>query len=142
MKNKLLLITLLAVGLAYFAVHPSLGQEENQALSFIRVEGNRFVDEEGASVVLRGVSFSDPDRLEQHGRWNRAYFEAAKSWGANVVRFPVHPRAWRARGEQAYLELLDQGIAWAAELGLYVIIDWHSIGNLRTELFQQRSSVS
>ena len=136
MKNKVVFVTLLTLGLTFFAAHPLLGQDEGQALPFIRVEGNRFVDEEGAPVVLRGVSFSDPDRLEQHEHWNRAYFEAAKSWGANVVRFPVHPRAWRARGEQAYLELLDQGIAWAAELKLYVIIDWHSIGNLRTELFQ------
>lgn len=104
-------------------------------LSAISVDGNRFVDEDGATVVFRGVSFSDPDRLEKVGRWNRAYFEAAHDWNANVVRFPVHPSAWRERGEEAYLELLDQGIEWATELGMYVIIDWHSIGNLRTELF-------
>ncbi len=103
---------------------------------FVRVEGNHFVDEHGQTVVFRGVSFSDPDRLEKSGQWNRAYFEAARAWNANIVRFPVHPRAWRERGEEAYLALLDQGIAWAGELGMYVIIDWHSIGNLRTELFQ------
>lgn len=114
----------------------ALGQPAPADLPFLRVEGNRFVDEAGQTVVLRGVSFSDPDRLEKEGHWNRAYFEAAARWGANVVRFPVHPRAWRERGEEAYLELLDQGAAWAGELGLYVIIDWHSIGNLRTEVFQ------
>ena len=59
-----------------------------------------------------------------------------KSWGANLVRFPIHPTAWNRRGEENYMKLLDQGIAWAGELGMYVIIDWHSIGNLRTEMYQ------
>lgn len=122
--------------LIFLAVVPSLSQPQQQKLPFIRVEGNHFVDESGKEIIFRGVSFSDPDRLEKLGHWSKAYFEAAKSWNANLVRFPVHPSAWRERGEEAYLKLLDQGVAWAAELGMYVIIDWHSIGNLRTELFQ------
>lgn len=110
-------------------------------LSQISVEGNHFVDESGETIVFRGVSFSDPDRLEKAGHWNRECFEAARDWNANIVRFPVHPSAWRERGEEAYLELLDQGIEWAAELGMYVIIDWHSIGNLKTELFSVTSTI-
>jgi endoglucanase len=109
------------------------------SLARIRVEGNHFVDADGNVIVVRGVSFSDPDRLEKAGQWSRRYFEAAKSWNANVVRFPVHPGAWRERGQDEYLRLLDQGVAWAGELGMYVIIDWHSIGNLRTELFTRPS---
>jgi endoglucanase len=114
---------------------PTAAQPGGLPLPSLRVEGNRFVDETGRTVVLRGVSFSDPDRLERAGQWNRAYFEAARSWNANLVRFPVHPQRWRERGEEDYLRLLDEGIRWAGELGMYVIIDWHSIGNLRTELF-------
>jgi endoglucanase len=44
--------------------------------------------------------------------------------------------AWRQRGEEEYLKLLDQAIVWASELDLYLIIDWHSIGNLKTGMFQ------
>lgn len=126
-KNLLLIIFLLA-GFANDGLAQNLSQ--------LRVEGNTFVNEQGEKVILRGVSFSDPDRLESVGHWNRNYFNVAKEWGANVVRFPVHPRAWRERGEQDYLRLLDEGIKWAGELNMYVIIDWHSIGNLHTELFQ------
>lgn len=118
------------------AAVPAWAQESEHPLPFLRVEGNHFVNEAGETVVLRGVSFSDPDKLEREGHWNKEYFEAAKAWNANVVRFPVHPSAWRNRGQQDYLALLDQGIQWAGELEMYVIIDWHSIGNLRTELFQ------
>jgi endoglucanase len=102
----------------------------------IRVEGNRFVDARGETIIFRGLNTSDPDKLEKAGRWNRRYFEEMAAWGANIARFPVHPTAWRSRGPEAYMQLLDQGIAWAGELGIYVIIDWHVIGNLRSGLFQ------
>ncbi len=105
-------------------------------LSRIKVEGNKFVNAEGEPLVFRGLNTSDPDKLDTEKQWNKAYFQEMKNWGANVVRFPVHPTAWRKRGEENYLQLLDQGIEWATELGLYVIIDWHSIGNLRSHLYQ------
>ncbi len=106
------------------------------AMPRINVQGNQFVKPDGTTIVFRGLNTSDPDKLEKDGHWNKAYFEEIKSWGANLVRFPVHPTAWTERGESAYLELLDQGVQWATELEMYVVIDWHSIGNLRSELFQ------
>lgn len=102
----------------------------------VQVKGNQFVTDTGEPILFRGLDTSDPNKLNSEGRWNKRYFEEMKSWGANLVRFPVHPVHWRGRGEAEYGKLLDQGIAWAAELNLYVIIDWHSIGNLREEKFQ------
>ena len=101
----------------------------------VTVVGNRFMAGD-KPIVFRGLDASDPDKLEKDGHWNRNYFEQVKNWGANIIRFPVHPRAWRSRGKAAYLKLLDDGVKWATELGLYVNIDWHSIGNLRTEMYQ------
>lgn len=105
-------------------------------LNRISVDKNSFVKENGEKIVFRGLNTSDPDKLESEGHWNRSYFEEIKKWGANIVRFPVHPRAWTKRGKENYLLLLDDGIELAAEFGLYVIIDWHSIGNLQTEMYQ------
>jgi aryl-phospho-beta-D-glucosidase BglC (GH1 family) len=102
----------------------------------LRVRGNAFVDDKGRRVVLEGMSISDPDKLVLDGRWSKSHFEAVKAWGADVVRIPVHPVAWRGRGKAGYFELLDQAVVWATELELYVMIDWHSIGNLLTEVFQ------
>ena len=122
---KLLLVwTLLAASRASIA---QLGQ--------VSVSGNKFMVD-GKAIVFRGLDASDPDKLAKDGHWNKEYFEAVKSWGANIVRFPVHPTAWRNRGRNEYLKLLDSGVKWATDLSLYVIIDWHSIGNLRTEMYQ------
>jgi len=105
-------------------------------MSQIKVEGNKLVKEDGNVIIFRGVNASDPGKLDNDGHWNLEYFQEAKNWGANIIRFPVHPVRWRSYGEKAYQNLLDQGIKWATEVGLYVIIDWHSIGNLRTGLYQ------
>lgn len=130
MKSKLLL---LFFGL--FVGFSSFSYAQNQ-LPAVLVSGNKFILATGETIIFQGLNSSDPDKLDRDGQWNENYFVQVKSWGANIVRFPVHPRAWRARGEEEYLALLDKGIKLASEQGLYVIIDWHSIGNLRSELFQ------
>jgi hypothetical protein len=106
----------------------------------ISVQGNHFVTADGQTMVFRGLDASDPDKLERNGQWNKHYFEMVKAWGANVVRLPVHPAAWHIHGRKNYLQLLDQGVQWARAEGLYVIIDWHSIGNLHEEKFFPGSS--
>ena len=105
-------------------------------LQFIHVEGNHFVDEDGNTRVFQGVNISDPDKLEKNGYWSKAHFQVIKDWGANLVRVPVHPVAWKGRGKADYFKLLDQAVTWASELGLYLNIEWHSMGNLETEVFQ------
>ncbi|MEJ2385586.1 MAG: cellulase family glycosylhydrolase [Xanthomonadales bacterium] len=102
----------------------------------IGVDGNRFVTPDGMTFVFRGVNIADPDKLTHQGRWDRALFEEVALWGANTVRLPVHPVAWRQRGPDWFLERIDEAVFWANALGLYLIIDWHSIGNLETAMFQ------
>ena len=131
MKTTFLYLSLF---LLFIAVQASA--QSTAPLSQLRVQGNTFVTAEGKSMVFRGLNASDPDRLEKSGHWDKSYFEEMKRWGATIVRLPVHPTAWRNRGRDQYLQLLDKGVAWAGELGLYVVIDWHSIGNLKNEMYQ------
>jgi len=109
---------------------------QNTTLSLIKVKGNRFVNSEGDTLLFHGLAFADPDKVEAEGHWNKELFQKMKDLGANLIRIPVHPVAWRNRTPNKYLELLDQVVNWCTELGLYVIIDWHSIGNLKMGLFQ------
>src|SRR5215213_11631726 len=107
---------------------PTTNPEAGKLL-LIRVQGNHFVDPDGKTVLFRGVSIADPDVLEHQGHWNKQLFQQVKDLGANIVRLPVHPAAWRERTPAKYLALLDQAVQWSTDLGIYVIIDWHSIGN-------------
>lgn len=105
-------------------------------LPLIRVSGNKFVDAKNNTVLFRGLSIADPDKIEHEGHWNKLFFEKVKEMGAMLVRIPVHPSAWRSRTAGKYLVLLDSAVSWCSSLGIYVDIDWHSIGNLEMELFQ------
>jgi len=86
-----------------------------KTLPKIKVEGKNFVTEKGEIIILKGVSFSDPDKLEKAGQWNKRYFQEAKNWGCNIVRFAVHPTALNARGWDAYFKLVDTWLKWVKE---------------------------
>jgi endoglucanase len=129
-RNHVLLFGILATSLFFTTC-----DIKNQKLSIVRVQGNAFVDQSGQRLIFRGLCFSDLHKLVDDGKWNKSHFQVAKEWGANVIRIPVHPLLVRERGITEYLTYLDQGIQWAEELGLYVIIDWHSIGNLKENKF-------
>jgi lysophospholipase L1-like esterase len=102
----------------------------------ISVSGNGFVTGSGASFIFRGVNIADPGKLTVDGGWNRRLFEEIHEWGANTIRIPVHPLSWRKHGADWYFDRIDEAVIWANSLGMYLVIDWHSIGNLETGLFQ------
>jgi len=128
MKKILSLSFLTAV---VMLISANLQAQQANEIKRIKVKGNKFINESGDVMIFRGLNASDPDKLTNDGHWNKEYFTEIKNWGANIVRFPVHPTAWRKRGQEEYIKILDEGVEFAKELGLYVIIDWHSIGNLR-----------
>lgn len=102
---------------------------------WVKVKDNHFIDPQGNELVFRGLCFSDPVKLVQDGQWNERYFAQAAEWGANVVRFAVHPANLNSMGWEETFKAMDQGIDWARKYGMYVIMDWHSIGNLKEEKF-------
>lgn len=120
---------------------PALAQD-HAPMAWVGIDGNRFVNQSGETLIFRGVNIRDPHDLALDGHWTKAHFQEAKNWGANVIRLPVHPRSWRNRGPEAYLQLLDQAVEWARELQVYLILDWHSIGNLKEEKYQDEGYVT
>jgi endoglucanase len=109
---------------------------DKDKLPLISVKGNRFVGTDGKTIIFRGLSISDPDKLQMQGHWNKEHFVKVKEMGTTLLRIPVHPVAWRERGGAEYVKLLDQAVQWSTELGMYIIIDWHSIGNMTTGVYQ------
>jgi hypothetical protein len=99
--------------------------------SLLRVEGNQLVNEEGETVRLRGLMPIDPSDLHGQNRFSRRFFEEMRGMGANVIRLPVHPREWEEDPDYLW-RYIDRAVGWAGEMELYLIIDWHSIGNVQT----------
>lgn len=77
---------------------------------WVKVKGNKFIDPQGKELVFRGLCLSDPVKLIHDGQWNERYFAEAADWGANVVRFAVHPSRINAYGWEETFQAMDQGI--------------------------------
>jgi endoglucanase len=43
-------------------------------LPLISVKGNKFVDPDGKTILFRGLSISDPDKLASQGHWSKEHF--------------------------------------------------------------------
>ena len=99
--------------------------------TWISTKGTHLTTPNGTAVRLVGVMPSDPYVLHGRNRFNRNLFRTIRSQGANVVRIPVHPEYWQ-KDPQYLWRYLDKAVAWAGEADLYIIIDWHSIGNVKT----------
>ena len=102
----------------------------------LKVQGNHIVDPKGRPVTLQGLNIGYPSILISEGHWNEDYFKQAASWGARLIRVPIDPGSWRAMGKDKTLAALDQVVAWCEKYGMYVMVDWHSIGNPVSGVFQ------
>lgn len=102
---------------------------------FLRADGDRITDGEGREVLLRGanvnqlVDFYQPrEDVPATRPLTEEDFEGMASYGFDVVRLGV---SWSAlepdRGEldEAYLEQIDDAIAWAKAHGIRTVIDLH-----------------
>lgn len=98
----------------------------------LRVKETNIVDKNGQVVQLKGIS--------THGlQWypeyvNKETFEYMRDeWGINVVRLAMYTDPNVGYTEELHNKV-KEGVNYATELGLYVIVDWHilSDGNPNT----------
>jgi len=111
---------------ALLAALPALFCATCFATDGLRVQGNELLAG-GTAVMLRGVAVGDPI-LAREGRPLSDYERIAREWHANVVRISLHPSVWKYKPHAEVLEALDREIQAALGNGMYVIVDWHTIG--------------
>lgn len=97
----------------------------------LRTKGREIVGPEGTPVKLLGLMAPDPARLDSEGKFNKEFYVRIHGTGANVVRIPVHPERWLQDPDYLWRHL-DPIVGWAGQMKMYVIIDWHYIGNIET----------
>jgi hypothetical protein len=92
----------------------------------LEVQGNQLLAD-GKPITLRGVAVGDPI-LARQGRPLSDYQRIAHDWHANVVRISLHPSVWEKLPHGQVLDTLQSEIGAALANGMYVILDWHTIG--------------
>ena len=116
-----------------------LDNTTNYPLS-VKVKENRIINSNGKSIIFKGLMPADPARLHNLNKFNKKFFVKIKRTGANIVRIPVHPENW-VKDKDYLWRYLDPIVKWAGELDMYVIIDWHYIGNISNGVGQNMPDI-
>ncbi|MEM2143740.1 MAG: cellulase family glycosylhydrolase [Candidatus Jordarchaeaceae archaeon] len=113
------------------------------SISPLHVEGNKIKDSAGNIVNLRGVNkvefADDPDGIWMgNTMWSdvnvKAELDIMKSWGINVIRCHLAVEHWKYNMNQPYAainhrEAIKRLLLFAAERGIYVILDGYRVTN-------------
>ena len=105
--------------------HPSL-------CGALSVTGTQLTDKNGNAVQLRGVSTHGIAWFPEYV--NKPLFkELSEQWGANVVRLAMYTDEYGgycSGGDKEKLrKLVKDGVSYATEADLYVLIDWHVLND-------------
>ena len=103
----------------------------------LKVIGTDLCNERGEKLQLKGPSTLGlvwyPEYI------NKKAFETVHGWGANLIRLAMYTKEEKGYlspdGDKEFTkDLIDKGVKYATDLGMYVIIDWHilSDGNPQT----------
>ncbi len=120
---------------------------ENGMLPALAVDGTRLVDSQGNPVQLRGISTHGlawfPDYVNEE-----CFRQLKDEWGIDVIRLAMYTAengGYCSGGDQESLKkLVKNGVQYATDCGLYVIIDWHilSDGNPNTHIDEAKEFFS
>lgn len=94
----------------------------------LSVKGTKLVDKNGKPYQIQGVSTHGLGWFPEYV--NKDAFKTMRDeWGINCIRLAMYSAegaGYCTGGNQAELKkTVNNGVSYATELGLYVIIDWH-----------------
>lgn len=112
----------------------------------LSVKNCDMVDSKGKKFQLRGISTHGINWDVGYPYVNKAAFKTLRDdWGVNAIRLAMYTSEYNgycSGGNKKQLQnLIDKGVKYATDLGMYVIIDWHilSDGNPNTHLKEAKS---
>lgn len=104
-----------------------------QAHGALSVKGTQLVDKTGKPFQLRGVSTHGLNWFPEYVNAD-AFASMKNDWKINCVRLAMYTAegdSYCEGGNKENLKnIVSQGVEYATDLGLYVIIDWHVLHDL------------
>ena len=100
----------------------------------LSVKGADLVDSKGNKFQLRGISTHGINWDVGSPYVNKKAFKTLRDdWGVNAIRLAMYTEEYNgycSGGSQAKLrKLVDKGVGYATDLGMYAIIDWHILSD-------------
>lgn len=106
----------------------------------LHVEGTQLTDQYGEAVRLYGMSTHGLSFYPEYV--NRDTFATLRDdWNTNCVRLAMYTaetNGYCTGGDREYLKgIVKNGVEYATELGMYVIIDWHILSDCDPNIYKQ-----
>ncbi len=100
----------------------------------LSVEGTDLVDKKGNKFQLRGISTHGINWDVGKPYVNKKAFKTLRDeWGVNAIRLAMYTEEYNgycSGGNQKELrKLVNKGVSYATELGMYAVIDWHILSD-------------
>ena len=108
------------------------GKTPVQQYGRLSVKGSSLVDSKGKKVVLKGVSTHGINWFSKYV--NKAAFKTLRdTWGVQCIRLAMYTEEYNGYcsggNKNTLIKLIQQGVEYASDLGMYVIIDWHILSD-------------
>lgn len=104
-----------------------------QAHGALSVKGTQLVDKTGKPFQLRGVSTHGLNWFPEYVNAD-AFASMKNDWKINCVRLAMYTAEGgsycEGNNKENLKNIVSQGVEYATDLGLYVIIDWHVLHDL------------
>lgn len=136
----LLILTLTAVPIPAAAAKKTPVQTYGK----LSVQDGQLVGENGKAVQLKGVSTHGLSWFGQYAN-KKAFKTMRDKWGVQVVRLAMYTTEYNgyctggADNQKALKKQIFQAVDAAGELGMYVIIDWHVLGEGNPKTYQKQA---
>lgn len=97
--------------------------------ALVHADGTHFRADDGRYVLLRGVNATGKSKVPPFKTLTSpALLDPLAAWGINAIRFLFTWEAFEpspCNYSEDYLAYYEQAVKWAAERGIYVIVDFH-----------------
>lgn len=98
----------------------------------LKVKGTSLVNSKGKKIALKGVSTHGINWFPEYV--NPSAFKTLRDgWGVNCIRLAMYTEEYNgycSGGNKKELKaLVNKGVKYATDLGMYVIIDWHILSD-------------
>ncbi len=126
-------LRLLLIACIWISLHACVENQPTETSletpNYITVEGKKFVDHMGRQVILNGINVVNKSKEDNYlFEAGPEFYADLRSWGFNCIRFIIiwdglEPESGVFNEE--YLLEIDKRIKWAADHGIFVVLDMH-----------------
>lgn len=110
----------------------------------LQVKGSKIVNENGKPFVIKGVSTHGINWFPQYVN-QKAFQTLRDKWGVNTIRLSMYTSDYNgyctgsAQNKKDLKKIIDNGVKYASNLGMYVIIDWHILSDGNPLTYQKEA---